>query len=207
MDRKVFAFLLCFSLYSCESTRSDSSDEVKLLTSEMAEDFKQQAQESLNPLKKNLMATLMRELEKSAAHAVKACQLEAPMISERAEQETRVVKINEKEYSIKLGRTSHRVRNQDNLPAKWVQTYLDSFKGRKDINNQEEIIVVKLDQGSFGYLEPISLGPMCMTCHGGDIDEDLYDVILSQYPDDRAIDFDLGEFRGFFWVEFHETRP
>jgi hypothetical protein len=60
---------------------------------------------------------------------------------------------------------------------------------------------VALGGGRHGYVEPIVMQPLCVTCHGEEIAEPLRQRIAELYPEDRATGFRVGELRGLFWVE------
>ena len=55
-----------------------------------------------------------------------------------------------------------------------------------------------------GYVEPIVMQPMCLTCHGESLAPEIAARISEVYPDDQATGFKVGDFRGVFWVEFPE---
>jgi hypothetical protein len=61
--------------------------------------------------------------------------------------------------------------------------------------------VVVLDEDTVGYVEPIYLQPMCVTCHGTAIAPEVEERIRSLYPNDEATGFEPGHFRGVFWAE------
>ena len=61
---------------------------------------------------------------------------------------------------------------------------------------------VELDGNRWGYVEPIIVQPLCLTCHGSELAPDIGAQITELYPDDRATGFEAGDLRGVFWVEF-----
>jgi hypothetical protein len=62
--------------------------------------------------------------------------------------------------------------------------------------------VVSLPNDRFGYAEPIFLKPLCLTCHGESLAPDVAARINELYPEDRALGFETGDFRGVFWIEY-----
>jgi hypothetical protein len=60
--------------------------------------------------------------------------------------------------------------------------------------------VVRLPEGTFGYVEPIRVRHFCLSCHGPSLEPSLEGVIRELYPDDQATGFSAGDFRGLFWV-------
>jgi len=61
---------------------------------------------------------------------------------------------------------------------------------------------IALGDGRTGYAEPIIVQPMCLTCHGSELDAGVAEQIAELYPEDQATGFSAGDFRGVFWVEF-----
>ncbi len=59
-----------------------------------------------------------------------------------------------------------------------------------------------IGDGRVGYVEPITVQPLCLGCHGSTLAPGIADELNELYPDDRATGFAAGDFRGLFWVEF-----
>jgi hypothetical protein len=148
------------------------------------------AQRALAPLKQGLMSTLKAALAESPESAVAACQLAAPGIAANASDDV---------YTV--GRTSDRLRNPKNAPAPWMQALLDQYaQSPLEGPDAQTGTVVALADGAIGYVEPIRIQPLCTTCHGAAVDPELLAEIRSRYPDDQAIGYAPGDFRGLFWV-------
>jgi hypothetical protein len=64
---------------------------------------------------------------------------------------------------------------------------------------------LSLADGRVGYVEPIYMQSLCLTCHGESLATDVADEIKRRYPQDEAIGFKPGELRGIFWLEFPAT--
>jgi hypothetical protein len=116
-----------------------------------------------------------------------ACQLEAPEIAAALSQD-----------GVRVGRTSHRLRNPSNSSPDWVSPILDSFLANPSGRAPKS---VRLPNGRSGYVEPIFIQPLCLTCHGTDISPPVAARISELYPDDEAVGFEVGDLRGVFWVE------
>ena len=137
---------------------------------------------------KVLKMELKAGLKKSPATAVEVCNLKAPQIQEQASTD-----------AVVIGRVSLKNRNPNNKPKVWMRNYINQFHENK-IN--KAYIITNLDNGKKGLLKPIKTMPLCLKCHGENIDENLYNVIKKKYPEDKAIGYKVGEIRGFFWVEY-----
>lgn len=145
------------------------------------------AQRALAPLKQGLMSTLKAALADSPESAVAACQLAAPGIAANASGDV-----------YRVGRTSDRLRNPQNAPAPWMKALLDDYAQASP--DRTAGTVVALDDGAIGYVEPIRVQPLCTTCHGAAVEPGLLAEIRARYPDDQAVGYAVGDFRGLFWV-------
>ena len=156
--------------------------------SELGQEHEARAQAALQPFKKELLGALMQALPGGGAGAVEVCHAEAPKIA-AAQSSGRVA----------MGRTSHRLRNPDNAPEDWMKPLLAGYVGstREDAGSPEMVVV---GDDRFGYVEPIYVNPVCLTCHGTSVDASTRDALAARYPEDQATGFDDGEFRGIFWV-------
>ena len=153
----------------------------------------EEAQARLAPFKAALMGALQQGLAAGPAAAVEACQLEAPAIAESASRD-----------GVRVGRTSHRLRNPANASPAWVVPVLETY-----LNDPAKAapVSVALADGQRGYVEPIRLAPLCTGCHGNTLTPAVSARIDALYPDDQATGFAVGDLRGVFWVELPRRRP
>jgi hypothetical protein len=142
------------------------------------------------PFKQALQSALRDGLARGPLEAIDACRVRAPELAHEASR-----------GSVAAGRTSHRLRNVANAPREWVKPLLESYLDEPRGTGA----AVALGEGRSGYVEPIFVQPPCLVCHGEAIAEPLRARLAELYPDDRAIGFRAGDFRGLFWVEFGPT--
>ncbi len=148
----------------------------------------ERARAALLPLKQGLMAELSGAMaDGGPERAIKVCRERAPAIAAEAA-----------EPGIRLGRTSHRLRNPDNAPPAWVEPLLADYVARPA---QDGGRAVRRPDGGIGYVEPIHLKPLCLACHGTELDASVQASLRDAYPDDVAVGFAEGDFRGLFWAE------
>ena len=121
-----------------------------------------------------------------------ACQLEAPAIATALSQD-----------GIRLGRTSHRLRNPSNTGPEWVSPVLADYLANDSDRTPR---TVPLPNGRSGFVEPIFVQPLCLTCHGTAIAPDVAARIKDLYPEDQAVGFEVGDLRGVFWVELPASK-
>lgn len=108
-----------------------------------------------------------------------------------------------KTEDMKVGRTSHRLRNKVNAPPEWTKSYLTQFSQakRSDIPSH---VFTKIGEHRYGYLQPVFVEPICLNCHGRSVKPEVLAAIHESYPQDQAINFELGDFRGLLWVEMKD---
>lgn len=144
--------------------------------------------EIVQPFKMDLKTALVGALDKGPEEAIGVCQVQAPMIATRIGDD-----------DIRVGRTSHKLRNPSNRPRPWMQPLLDGFVRDPKTAGPR---VVALDGDRVGYVEPIYVQAMCLMCHGDNIAPDIAAEIDRWYPEDGGSGFAEGDFRGLFWAEF-----
>jgi hypothetical protein len=143
-------------------------------------------------LKLSLMKNVSEKIKKEGTEkAIEFCHENVKSISQSAA----------KDYvsNYEFGRTSHKLRNKKNQPATWMVEYLKKFKSTK--SGELGPVVHTLQDGKRVYLEPIYVQPLCLNCHGKELNASVKDKIVKLYPEDEAVDFSLGDFRGFIWVK------
>ena len=145
----------------------------------------------LAPFKQNLKSELMKGMEAGPVAAISACRVEAPGISTALSVD-----------GVLMGRASHKLRNPENAAPAWLAPHLAAYAA----GEKSGPMAVEYEEDRFGYVEPISVQPMCLNCHGGALQPDVEARIAELYPDDQATGFSEGDFRGVFWVEFPARR-
>jgi hypothetical protein len=122
--------------------------------------------------------------------AIKSCHIDSARVSQRIGYQEGVA----------AGRTSDRLRNPTNAPRPWALPIVKENAGRrvKDVGG----FVVDLGD-KVGVIRPIAERPQCASCHGrpDKFSTAIRAELAERYPADRAVGFDDGEIRGWYWVE------
>lgn len=143
----------------------------------------------LAPFKRDLMQALQTGLaEEGPVAAIEVCQVQAPAIAGSYSVD-----------DVRLGRSSHRLRNPSNAPPDWVVPIMDDYAAD---DAEPAPRSVRLQGDRMGYVEPIILQPLCVTCHGSNLTADVQARIDELYPADAATGFEVGDLRGVFWIEY-----
>ena len=144
--------------------------------------------ELLMPFKRDLKQALKTGLAEGPDEAVAACQLKAPAIAAALSKD-----------GVRVGRTSHKLRNPANASPAWVEPTLAAWLADAADRTPR---TQRLGSGREGYVEPIVMQPLCTTCHGSQIEPALAERIQALYPNDQATGFEVGDLRGVFYVEY-----
>ena len=146
-----------------------------------------------------LMGALKGAMEAGgAAAAIGVCTEQAPEIAGRLSRQSGAA----------VSRVSSRFRNPLNAPAAWQRAALGELLAAMPDVQQAGIPDpaslpehFELDgQGGARYLKAIAIAPLCVTCHGEIVADDVAKQLVADYPFDRATGYRLGELRGAFSV-------
>jgi hypothetical protein len=147
---------------------------------------------AVNALASEMMGELTAALDSGdAGAAIAVCKEKAPGVAAHIKDT----------YGVKIGRTSHKLRNEANVAPGWADPYVADLT--------DDPTYVAGPNGELGALLPIKLRAECQMCHGpvDGIDEGIMAAISEAYPDDQALGFVEGDLRGWFWVEAPPGEP
>lgn len=144
--------------------------------------------ELLTPFKSQLRQALLAGMADGPEIAIDVCKQQAPKIAGALSV-----------GSVRMGRTSDRLRNPENTAPEWVVPLLQGYLANAADRMPKS---VALDGKRSGYVEPIQIQPLCSTCHGVDIAPAIQSKISQLYPADNATGYKVGDLRGVFWVEY-----
>ena len=140
-------------------------------------------------LKSNLKAQF--KADKTALKAIKFC-------ANKAAELTKVVNSNLPK-NVKVRRTALLLRNEANKPdaldkAIMQKIILDMNKTSIKVSKP---LLVEIPSGYRVY-KPLFIKPVCLKCHGSskDISPEVRKIIASKYPNDKAVGYKVGDFRG-----------
>ncbi len=133
-------------------------------------------------------------------YAVQYCNLKA---SEVMDSISRI-------HNCTVSRITDRNRNADNaLKSDDDKTIWNYFKNENPAQSRRDTLLT--DQINHTYYRPIKIGmPACLKCHGKpgiDIDSQTLSRIDSLYPDDLAKNYESGDLRGLWKIQFHVNQP
>ena len=150
---------------------------------------------------KEFFGTLKGELMKAMkeggpVNAIGACNEKAPGIAQAISAE--------KGWTV--GRTSLKLRNQENAPDDWERAVLEKFEERKAAGEDPKEIafaeVVEQEGGRvFRFMKAIPTADKpCLMCHGENIKPEVAARLDELYPNDQARGYKAGDIRGAFTI-------
>lgn len=149
-------------------------------------------EESSMKLLKTLKGELMNAMQKGGPdEAVEVCSKKAMALTSQIEKETG--------YSIK--RTTFKYRNPANAPDKYEAEALKYFEENIKQGKMPSYYIQALNENGkvvYRYYKPLKVEGVCLTCHGDPtlMDKNLVQKIKAIYPNDKAVGYREGDFRG-----------
>lgn len=141
---------------------------------------------------KHVLKTSMKS--EGPIKALEVCNIQAGPIAEK----------NSTLSGWDIGRTSLKVRNENNAPDEWERNVLHQFEKRKaageNLKTMEYSETVKEgEQSVYRYMKPIPTAGLCVKCHG--VDDEINKKVTMLYPNDQATGFNVGDIRGAFTLQ------
>ena len=196
---KYLKLALILALFSCGEEASVKKDDDVVEIKIIKYDYKEMGLEITSlaqaELMKNVKSALM---EGGPSHAIKFCNIHATPLTDSISEAN----------NCRVSRISGKARNQKNKAVGreeniLLNTYLEtSLEGKKikDTLVENDIMAI--------YYRPIIIGmKACLKCHGqkgDDISNETLATLSELYPDDKATNYRMGEFRGAWKVIFHK---
>lgn len=177
---------------------TSTSPQPQVLTEEERSNYLEKGQQLASLTFQNLSGQLRKALEeKGVPGAVQYCQSVATPLVDSLSQV----------YGAQIRRSSFKVRNPANRPQPHEKAALDIYQNEHLKGNTLQPRVVRLDSTEVAFYAPIMVQPLCLKCHGKlgeSLKESDYAVIQDLYPDDKAIGYNAGDWRGMWSIVFEE---
>ena len=151
--------------------------------------------EIINKTMKNLKNTLQTALKDgNIVEAIKICSSQAQDLTMLNNTE----KTSIKRISLKYRNPANKPTKKEELILKSFEEKLQSGSGFNDLVFKQTITNYK--EKTFTYIKAIPVKEVCLNCHGDNVSKKVLKQIKINYPNDKAIGFNLGEIRGAFSV-------
>ena len=189
MRALLFSIVILFAVTACQS---DEEKQQQVIMKEFTKVGNNIAKASFEALSGNLKAAAS---DGGIANAIQFCNMNALPLTDSLS----------KIFNAKIKRSSLRLRNPGNQPdsleAYMLDLYLQIQKMKKPMVGK----TLLTNNNEVRYFAPIILKEQCLKCHGvlgQDIKDETYAIIKEHYPIDEAVDFQEGELRGIWSINF-----
>lgn len=190
----VRGLVLCLSLLGACSEQPSPSSPAETAWKEAGDSdlsaeqaaAKEDALDAVAELQTTLLGEVVKGMEAGGpADTIRVCSELAPKLSGEVGQR----------HNVRIGRTSHRLRNPDNVGPDWMTAVVDS--------RRDETVTFAGPEEAIRLAIPIHVAAPCLVCHGapGTLAPGVAAMLKEQYPHDAAVGFAEGDLRGWFWVE------
>ena len=148
-----------------------------------------------NQIVSQVRSELMKELERTGpVRAITVCKYSVPEITSNISRQT----------GMRVTRVALRPRNRAlGEPDAWEQRVLLDFENRVAKGEKAEGLeyneVVEEPAGRvFRYMKALPMAQPCLLCHGpsNQISEGVRSLLATEYPNDKAVEYNLGQVRG-----------
>jgi len=176
---RLCGLLLLSALTACQPSASEID----------ADALEKQADEWAGRFISTLQPTLQQAMrDDGPVHAITVCSEQAPQIAAALA----------KESGWAVTRVSLQPRNISSAsPDDWERSVLQRFDQRQRAGEPgAELRAFEVLDGEFRYMQAQLTGPLCLTCHGQNISDDVRSALAEHYPGDLATGYAAGEIRG-----------
>lgn len=145
--------------------------------------------------KKTLASNLKRAIQnEGVASAIEFCNIAAyPLVDSL-----------QKKYNAQIRRTTLKTRNPNDKPNELERQILEAYQ--YNFENEQPLTdnIQEVDDQFILYTKPISIeNALCLNCHGEvgkQVALETYELIKKLYPEDEAVGYQQGDFRGMWSI-------
>jgi len=181
----------------CSAMIPGCSQQSQKLTAVQESKIREIGESSALELMKNLKKHLVEAMNQGGAvEAIEVCASQAIPITEEVQALL--------QKPIQLKRTSFKFRNPLNAPDSLEALALQYFESSLQQNKTlPEFYIQPVHSGQeYRYYKPMTLDKPCLSCHASPqtMDPKITQILNENYPNDKAVDYQLNDFRGLVRV-------
>ena len=149
------------------------------------------ADAAIADLQRRLSTRLREEMQRGGpARAIAVCRDEAPALAAATGRDR----------GLRIGRTSHRLRNAANAPPPWAKRFVVAAAGKKAVAASPSRWTWATASASCAHSRPAPCARSA-TALADRLAPEAKALLGVAYPHDRAVGFEEGDLRGWFWAE------
>ncbi|MFZ5519067.1 MAG: Tll0287-like domain-containing protein [Candidatus Zhuqueibacterota bacterium] len=181
----------------CGAVILGCSQQSQKLTAAQESKIREIGESSALELMKNLRKHLVEAMNQGGAvEAIEVCASQAIPITEEVQSLL--------QKPIQLKRTSFKFRNPFNAPDSLEALALKYFEASLQQNKTlpEYYIQPVFAAQEYRYYKPMTMDKPCLSCHASPqtMDPKIAQILSENYPNDKAVDYQLNDFRGLVRV-------
>ena len=187
----ILAAVFACNINTSENPNSQDTLEESPKTTYLAKG-KSIAGQTFSALSANLQSALARG---GVPEAIKYCNLAAmPLVDSLSQVHQAIIR-----------RTSLKARNPKDKPNQLEEKILQQYESQAQKGESLAPIVETQNDNSIYFFAPININAFCLQCHGQvgkHLTVENYEVIKKFYPEDEAVGYKDGDFRGMWSIQF-----
>jgi cytochrome c553 len=192
-----FALLFLTALAAITAcNRQPKAPEISPLTEEESARFLEQGQEIAQATFAAMSGRLQAAMQEGGvAHAAQYCNTAALPIADSLSGV----------YGAKIRRTSLKVRNPEDRPDDLEKSALEQYARDWSAQLPLKPKAVLIDNQTVAFYAPIKVNAFCLSCHGevgASLKAEDYATLKSLYPEDQAVGYQDGDWRGLWSIRF-----
>lgn len=151
----------------------------------------ERARQAASAFTQELLATLLSEIKAGGpVRALTVCSVKAQELARAYSQD-----------GVTVRRVTLKPRNPANRPDEYEESQLVLLAHRWEKGKNATETADWIQEGSrlmVRYMRPITVGDLCLTCHGPveKLDPQVRAFLAEHYPEDEAVGYKVGDFRG-----------
>ncbi len=104
---------------------------------------------------------------------------------------------------VSVKRITDKPRNMQNMATDEQLLVLKEIQRKFNNNERIGMVVKQKSENHYQVYKPIIMMAKCLNCHGDSktINKEAYEIVSKKYPQDMAINYKAGDFRGAFLVD------
>lgn len=169
---------------------------VKPLDTKTKQEMQLKAMKAIKTVAGSLKSTLNTKVKEGGlAHAATFCSTNASSLAKEVSKTL--------DEGIKLKRITDKPRNLNSQASKEQLLVFDEIKSKLQNGEKIDMLVKQKSSNHYQVYKPILVSSKCLNCHGNNQkrNPEAYEIISKKYPNDKAIDYKSGDFRGAFLVD------
>ncbi len=190
--------LIIFSIFTAVLLSSCSNNQVVKAENSIQkeQEIKQKAMKAIKTVGGAFMNTLNHKVKEGGlTNAANFCSTNAMDLEKEVSRNL--------DEGVTVRRITDKARNIRNEASLEEQAVLEELKLKISNGEKVDILVKQKSEKKYQVYKPIIMLGKCLHCHGSSSkrNSEAYKIISKKYPNDKAINYEAGDFRGAFLVE------